>query len=267
VLEEIRRTGYPLEIQTTGIFREHSWKTFDHTYYIDKDENKGREIDVFAMKTFTAEHPKKRLRLDIGLAVEIKKTDSSPWVILRSLRGENDSLGALFDTVMIGMHGQEIWFDELYANHPVAKFERWGRVAYQAFRKKGGDGLEAKSVTSTTFSAFVSCFKASAELSAFHKNYANQPLREGDGKKAYRIGLTHGVIVVSGNLFSAVVSKDFQVRVAAEKYVPYVFNYASEKYGYKKMLMDVITFDALPGYITDYEAWATERVKWCLDQL
>ncbi len=46
-----------------------------------------------------------------------------------------------------------------------------------------------------------------------------------------------------------------------------VYNYASEKYGYRKLLIDIVTLGKLQDYISGYERWAQERAQWCLEQL
>lgn len=48
LLEDILKTGYPFEMEVTSRMQKEDWKVINGAYYIDKDEQKGQEIDVIA---------------------------------------------------------------------------------------------------------------------------------------------------------------------------------------------------------------------------
>ncbi len=81
---DIVKTGYVTEMIATGIFDKAGWQNFDHSYFLDRDENKGREIDLLAIYYHTESNAKKSLTVGLGLSVEIKKATSKPWIVFTS---------------------------------------------------------------------------------------------------------------------------------------------------------------------------------------
>jgi hypothetical protein len=49
--------------------------------------------------------------------------------------------------------------------------------------------------------------------------------------------------------------------------VQYIFNYASKEYVGRRMLVDIVTVEGLPSYISRYDKWLSERGEFCLSQL
>ena len=98
-----------------GIFGKAGWQVYDHLYFLDKEENKGREIDLSAIYSHTESNLKKSLTVKVGLSVEVKKAASKPWVVFTSpLNAPVETIENLFDTSLIRLHIQEIWFKGLY---------------------------------------------------------------------------------------------------------------------------------------------------------
>lgn len=48
ILKDILTTGFPLEMEVSNNFARDRWTVDHNSYYIDKDELKGREIDLIA---------------------------------------------------------------------------------------------------------------------------------------------------------------------------------------------------------------------------
>ncbi len=273
LVKGVNASGYPSEIRTAIRFQKAGWIVLDHMYFVDKDENIGREIDLYAASNYFAESDQKRIRLNISLAVEVKKSTKRPWAILTTPKTnlDIDRKGEIFLTSLARMHHQEIWFHELYANHPAFDLDCLGRVAfYGSIAQNPGKETEAEGNKSaeTAFKALISAGKASVELSATHQTSHNEALREGIPiKKTYVVGITHGLLVVDAQLFLGRLDENDNLILEPTKYVPYVMNYASEKYGYKRILVDIVHIDHLPKYIENYGEWGKNRAQFCLEQL
>ena len=109
--EDILKTGFVSEMVVTAMLRNSGWVTFDHSYYVDKDENKGREIDAIAIKFAEAQGAKRKAGVRLVLSVEIKKSFHKPLVIFTAPRAQTEHLDGFFDTNLIHMSNQEIWFN------------------------------------------------------------------------------------------------------------------------------------------------------------
>ncbi len=247
----------------------------DHSYFLDRDENKGREIDLLAIYHHTESSPKKAVTVRLGLSVEVKKATSKPWIVFTSPLTQYDEIETLFETSLVRLHIQEIWFKHLYANHPVRSSQRFGRVSYQAYQKPSHDGAPKKPndkhpedrTIAPNFSAFVSSFKASADITAFFRQRNNVNLRDDKDVRTYEIGIVHGLIVVDGKLFEAKVSNAAELEIAPTTHVPYVFNYNSKEYGARRLLIDIVTLGELANYLRIRQEWIRERAAFCLSEL
>lgn len=255
VRKDIPQTGFVTEMLVTAMFRAGGWIAVDHTYYVDKDENKGREIDVVAVKAVDVESEKRKISLTLALAVEIKKVSSKPWVVFTSSRAATENIHDFFATLLVRLNNQEIWFHELYNNHPIKDSAALGRVAYQAFQNKKpptSDTAKDEGYSLQTFGAFVSCFKASDQLIGLIRQGENAPLRDNTtNRKTYGVGIVHGLIVIDGKLFTANVQDRHNIDVQESECVPYIFNYASKEYGNRRMLIDVVTVRAFLPIFAD----------------
>lgn len=77
--KEIRKTGYPLEIEISSIL-DKVWQTVVNTdTYYDRDEGKLRDIDIHAFDTL-ASRKMFPIALKTGLVIECKKDDDFAWV-------------------------------------------------------------------------------------------------------------------------------------------------------------------------------------------
>lgn len=84
LLEEVERTGYPLEIEISSILDQiPHLVAFNNQYYFDEDGQRGRTIDMYCIYTkhYFAETPSIEpfgLRTDI--AIECKKSNTHAWI-------------------------------------------------------------------------------------------------------------------------------------------------------------------------------------------
>lgn len=270
VREDIPKTGFVSEMLVTAVLAKAGWTALDHAFYMDKDESKGREIDTVAIKAAEAATDRKKVVVTLALAVEVKKAESKPWVLFTSPFTDRDNVETLFDTSLLRMNLQEIWFRDLYSNHPVTKCGRFGRIAYQAFRNKKAENVaKDEGYSNDTFAALASCFKASKELAGYIKQGEQQPLRDqASTLKTYGVGIVHGLVVVDGRLFEAKVRDRQDMDVSEVHWLPHLFNYASKEYGgAHRFLVDVVTLQYLPIYLETYSGWLEERARFCLEEL
>src|SRR5256885_4276326 len=92
ILKEIETTGYPAELRASAVFASQKWNTSENAYFIDQDENKGREIDLRAYKQARPSHSSAHVTVWSMLSAEVKKSDA-PWVVVSSSRHVLDPSG------------------------------------------------------------------------------------------------------------------------------------------------------------------------------
>ena len=77
VLEWIKKTGFPLEMQAASAFRAAGFEVRQSYTYPDPQSDKGREIDVLA------QDPDWIGVIEVSFVLECKAS-SKPWVVLTS---------------------------------------------------------------------------------------------------------------------------------------------------------------------------------------
>lgn len=258
IKEDLLKHGYATEMVVASLLQQSGWQAIDHSYYLDRDENKGREIDAISVRRATAFSEKKKVTVTLALATEVKRSLDKPWVVFTQKKPDGVS-ASWFNTVLVRLNLQEIWFDELYRNHALASNSQLGKVACQCFTG-----------SNATFGGLASCFKAADEIVGYLRAGDRNPLRDPDTKqKTYEIGIAHGLFVVDGGLWQAEVNgmSAAELEVQPAVHIPYIFNHASKEYGSRSMLIDFVTLSHLPNYLKSYGEWLEERATFCLSEL
>jgi hypothetical protein len=83
---DIELSGFPLEIEVTAVLRKNGWHVRNQVYYLDKNEEKPRSVDIVAYKNFFQTFGAHD-RLIISLVIECKKSEK-PWVFFTSSKKE-----------------------------------------------------------------------------------------------------------------------------------------------------------------------------------
>ena len=75
--KEIRKSGYPLEIEVSYMLDGKFGEIINTDSYYDSDENKTRDIDINAYRIY--EFLRGSLLFTANLTVECKKSENSAW--------------------------------------------------------------------------------------------------------------------------------------------------------------------------------------------
>ncbi len=93
VAEEIRKSGFPLEIEVADILQRHGWEVIPSSFFYDYDTEEYREIDILAYNHVgtalkgSANYP---YRITMGLVLECKKREDTALVFFPRPRDPND---------------------------------------------------------------------------------------------------------------------------------------------------------------------------------
>lgn len=82
IAHEIRHSGFPLEIEVTSILEAAGWSVFPSHFYLDYDDEKYKELDILASKTYSS-HLKDaapNFILVLELLIQCKKRGGNAWV-------------------------------------------------------------------------------------------------------------------------------------------------------------------------------------------
>jgi len=83
IMDQIEKTGYPLEIEVSERL-DKDWVVFNNQPYLDEDENKTRETDIFAIHETDIDQlrikPEPLIFVSTNMVAECKKSTTHAWV-------------------------------------------------------------------------------------------------------------------------------------------------------------------------------------------
>ncbi len=80
-LNEIRKSGYPLEIRVSNLLDNRGYVVFNTQYYFDEEAKQGRDIDIYAIPKdcYSKEDKLAPFKVRSELAIECKKSETYAW--------------------------------------------------------------------------------------------------------------------------------------------------------------------------------------------
>ena len=240
IANEIEKTGFPLELRISSLLKNQGFEVNHSVYYIDKDEGKGREIDIVASRH------RHRLKKDArwfvihNLTIECKKSEK-PWVIFSSLAGGDDDQNLFMVDSPYGME-LEAWndesdwdvFDDIEKIHPMLKCKRQGRNYFVPFANFEN--------SETIFKALTTSVKAAIAIKETKLSYSNED----------RLCFSYPIVVLQGKLFEAYLEND-DIKIQEIQMIPVNFRYISANYAGEPFLVPIVTEDGFPELIKEFE--------------
>ena len=97
VANEIRKSGFPLEIEVAEVLERHGWEVTPSLFYHDLDDDEFKEMDLVARKraanAFSSDLSRSRTypyNVTMELVIECKKREGITWVFFPRLRRPDD---------------------------------------------------------------------------------------------------------------------------------------------------------------------------------
>lgn len=238
IQEEIEKSGYPTELITNKKFQSKFWETTENAYYIDRDENKGREIDLKAYKNKISDDLKK-IYVWSKLSVEIKKSEK-PWVIFTSDKKRFDTGGYGLLNHKNNVDRKLVSYREIMKEHPSSSFKRLGRSECIPFTKG------SPQIFDSLLSSVKSCIEDYS---------ADSDHKEAHDENSFDVVFYSPLIVTNSRLFESYLEDDGKITIDEAEHIVYSFNYASPNYKSKQYLVDIVTLSGLDNYLEKQNVW------------
>jgi hypothetical protein len=245
LLRNLEETGYPVELRVGNIFASCGFNNLEHNrYYIDEDEQKGREIDICAYTNVSSPG----LSVGLGLICEVTKSPKYPWVIFSTERQVLEGEGWLRLHFSEGQLGSTLLpFDEIESKATTKQFARIGRSYHECFK--------SPNAKSSIFEALITASKAAEYWLKREIEFSKE--ETGRNIKHRSITFVDPLIVLDGALYEAYLDEDSQIKVDEVTHIPVSFGYISAKYSRYGYLIDVVTIEELPILLTKKREWIT----------
>ena len=242
VLTRVESSGFPLELRAAQLLQDAGYYVAQNHYYIDLDENKGREIDLRALKNFQFTGPNNKIHtVRYCLLVECKRALKGPWAILSSPTTPYDPV--LTIPQVKGVAHKAEWMDPtfaklLVATHPLGSLNRYGRTYLEPMRDVTEDAADRR-----IFGALTTVVKATVHT------------RDAEFAAGFiDVCFYHPVVLVEGELWD-VFLKDRDALDAVQADVMQVaFSYESPSYQQEQMQVAIVTWNHFPEFIRKMDA-------------
>jgi len=191
ILTDLKRRGYPLEIEVFKILANSEWTVIPQIYYIDQDEGKGRTLDFGCFKRIdVSSHWFDVLRF--SLFIECKHIPSKSWVFFTHEPPSHfkDKLrGAMFVTFKQRTKKPDISRYECLTHSHIFSSRRFAIMHYTPFSKESDGGR-----TDKLFEAYTQALKAlSYDKNSFDYFQKVSP--------QYMLSIYYPIVVCDGKLF------------------------------------------------------------------
>lgn len=246
VRDEVAKTGFPLELRTASLLLERGYHVAHSVYFVDRDEEKSREVDIRALRNEFFNIKDARYAVRHCLSVECKKSASRPWVVFASEpvsydQNVSDIHGAGFDGIWFrGGHRQ---WDKFEKQHPWFSHPLRGRAFCEPFSSSADSNQTIQKALLGSIKALIE-FKAAGFAAGRHSR---------SGLK--NVAFYYPIVVLEGDLFVATLKKG-KIEADAAEAIPVSINYRSAMYSEEERhTVMIVTEKALPDAIASMDKW------------
>ncbi len=252
-LEKIKRalakTGHIFEHQIGALFESKGWMIIPNKFYLDRDDNKGREIDLVAYKI--SELRDKTAYITV-VVIEAKQSNKNKWIFFTKggysgdinmhtaplfFHNEIDEVGRYLDqnALLDGMADRE----QLDLFNSSRKAYTFAEITDD---RKGQSGSFFRAIaTNAIYNAIFGVIKAQMSELEFYRNRRI-------AKNEQRFYMVFPLVVFNGDMLEAQIAPDGEIDLTETREIQYVNRYRSLAYD-NFHSVNIIQRDILPRYI------------------
>jgi len=258
MIEKIKKSGYPLEIEVTLMLQSNGWHVSNQQGYIDPETNTWRATDILATKNVELSSQAVYQTIYLVLIIECKKIEY-PWVFWCR---DKESLGIFDPLVVFGL----IKFDSKPPLHPInfenfvncfhyysSDFNKVAVISYEPFKKSESKNKDV------IFESKVQVIKALSGQRRLIRNFLQMTENIEESKPKSKpfnpIYIYYPLIIADGNLFE-MEFKDKETKLTEVNYIQYLtsfINYStpisSKEQLTETYLIDIMKIDFLEKYL------------------
>jgi hypothetical protein len=248
LLSDVKKTGYPIELQVGDIFSRNGWHVQHNRYYLDKEEQKGKEIDVSAyVKTHN-----EGIHVGLHLICEVKKSSDKPWVIFSTKKQFVEGLGWARLHYSQGVDHTILSYNKIERSSSFREFSRIGRSYHEGFKQSPEH--------SQIFKALISSIKASEDCLVKNQEAISQDtaIRKVIHKQDKLICFIEPMVVLDGFLYEGYLSEKGELELNEIGHIPVSCGYISSEYLRRDHIVDVVTIRELPNLLEQKRKWVAD---------
>lgn len=243
IIEAAEKAGFATELKAASALANATWRPLQSVYFIDKDEGKGRELDIRAYKIFASTKVKPEVTCMITLCIEVKKT-AEPFIFYTSERGKLDGSAGYGNFHWKNKINRRVLsYHDIERKRPMSSVERLAR-SYSCFKTGQTQHIQ---------SGIISAFKA-----AIHeRDRCDETYSDTSGDVCFFVP----IMVVDGPIYECFFEKGDEKLTAREiNEVVYCQNYHSGNYGRVSNNVYVMNLARFGERLPDFTAWGASML-------
>lgn len=245
IKQDLEKTGLGSELKAIKIFEKFDFMTLSGHNYLDKDENKLREIDIVSVRNMTTKF--RDVKFDyyifnsLVIVAEVKKSEK-PWVVFKSnYQDSSFNYTNCLKRVKLNKSNNVMIFRELEESFT----QEWNLKVngiHEAFKSPNNP--------SRWYGACMSAIKATIE--SFEKNCLsdeeNEKNEEYEKYENYYDNF-QPLIILDGTLVSAEMDENYEIKVEEVLFSKIDIKLESNKYKESTYQVDIVTLKGLEKYL------------------
>ncbi len=266
----LEKTGHQFEHQIGMQFERKGWMIIPNKFYLDRDDNKGHEIDLVA---YRISEVRDRTAYITVVVIEAKQSTKNKWVFYTKggysgdinmqtaplfYHNEVEEIGRYMDqSSLLGGMAER---DQLDLFNFPRKAYSFSEITNDRQGKHGGSYFRAIA-TNTIYNAIFGVIKAQMSELDF---YRNRKIAR-DEKRCY---LVLPLVVFNGDMMEAQIERDGQIDLQETTEIQYINRYRSPAYD-NFHSVNIIQRSVLPHYIdlfSDIHHGIADQAKRMIDR-
>lgn len=243
IVELAKKAGFETELRAAHLFASRGWRIRQNVYYVDKDEEKAREYDIYAYRGYVDVKESPEVTCFVNLFVEVKKTED-PFIFFsnKKARVEGGSGYGILHWKK-GVHRDIISYNEMERRRPLSGADRIAR-SYMSAK----DGK-----THHIQSGLLSALKAAVHY--------HDECDETYSDTSKDISFFVPLMVVDGDLHECFINRNGEMESEPVSELVYMQNYNSREYGSLSQRVHVVKLDILGDVLDRYHKWGQSLLK------
>ncbi|WP_439884696.1 hypothetical protein ACTACK_21805 [Pseudomonas syringae] len=253
IIDDLEKSGFSTELQARKIFQDSGWSVNAGYGYLDKDENKSREIDILATKVKSSKHQGKSfVHSEFHVCAEVKKTEK-PWVVFDQ-QTNPALLGCAWNNLIsaINLPVSPSRFAQTLQQRSPIKINGWvASGIHESFKNPDQP--------SRWYSSFVSVAKASEFY--FENCPGGEKQTDNILENPCEIHFIQPLVILSGQLYRATLARTGEIEITETQAASFRFDYRSKNYERQNYRIDLVTLSGLETYLENLKARQIEFSK------
>ena len=248
ILNEIKKSGFPLELNVVEKLRSNNYLTFPNLTFIDSQKNL-HEIDVIGMLVGGDKDWKYGI-IDVSLIIECKQSKEKPWIFFEEVFDPMTAFGLVpklscvsdlsvdypVNSLLLGSANSSMHKHHYEQKIPIS------RTFFEAFKKQDTKSDIYKSILSVLYAH------------TYFKEWFLSGKKTTKEDKMKRSTIIHPVIILEGDLIVATKTRDsFSLNSVNHLFLRTIDNITNTKYSFfpsdNETIIDVIKYSYLNSYL------------------